>query len=105
MRVATKNMHGRRDATMILVCYRHGLRVSELVGLEWGDLDFNGRFLDVRRSLQDGGRVELPKNKRIRRVDMSLQLAEELQRLKVARAKEALARGALAEGLVTPSGS
>ena len=31
--------YGQRDATMILLAYRHGLRVSELVGLRWDMLD------------------------------------------------------------------
>ena len=30
------NRHGNRDATMILVAYRHGLRASELVDLRLG---------------------------------------------------------------------
>ena len=32
---AKGNRYGHRDATMILVAYRHGLRVSELVDLRW----------------------------------------------------------------------
>ncbi len=35
MKAATGNRHGHRDATMIPVAYRHGLRVSELVDLRW----------------------------------------------------------------------
>jgi type 1 fimbriae regulatory protein FimB/type 1 fimbriae regulatory protein FimE len=27
--------HGQRDATLIMLAYRHGLRVSELVNLCW----------------------------------------------------------------------
>ena len=30
---------GHRDATMILVAYRHGLRASEVCGLEWHQVD------------------------------------------------------------------
>jgi len=30
------NRYGHRDATMILVTYRHGLRAAELVDLRWG---------------------------------------------------------------------
>src|SRR5215813_149739 len=46
-RVVRSPIH--RDATMILVCYRHGLRVSELVGLEWSQVDSNAANLHVRR--------------------------------------------------------
>jgi integrase len=77
----------------VLRALRTGLRFGELVGLQWGDFDFNGGFIDIRRSVGDGGRVELPRNKRIRRIDMSRQLADELQRLKAERAREALVKG------------
>ena len=30
-----------RDATMILVAFRHGLRVSELCSLTWDQIDFS----------------------------------------------------------------
>ena len=42
--------YGHRDATMILVAYRHGLRVSELVDLRWDQVDFEGARLHVRRA-------------------------------------------------------
>jgi len=41
--------HGLRDSTMILVAYRHGLRVSELVDLTWDRIDFNQAELFVER--------------------------------------------------------
>ena len=44
------NRHGHRDTTMLLVAYRHGLRASELCGLEWSQVDFNGATLHVRRA-------------------------------------------------------
>jgi type 1 fimbriae regulatory protein FimB/type 1 fimbriae regulatory protein FimE len=37
---AGKNRYGHRDATMVLVAYRHGLRASELVTLRWDAIDF-----------------------------------------------------------------
>src|SRR5262249_10421414 len=46
---AKKNRWGDRDATMILVAYRHGLRVSELVDLCWDQIDFATGNLHVRR--------------------------------------------------------
>jgi integrase len=41
--------YGARDRTMLLVAYRHGLRVSELVDLRWDDVDFSAARLHVRR--------------------------------------------------------
>ena len=32
---AKGNRHGQRDATMILIGYRHGLRASEVCELQW----------------------------------------------------------------------
>jgi site-specific recombinase XerD len=49
IKAASKNRHGHRDATMLLVCYRHGLRASELVGLEWTQVDFQAANIHVRR--------------------------------------------------------
>jgi integrase len=43
------NRNGHRDATMILVAFRHGLRASELVDLRWDQVDFGGGVLHVRR--------------------------------------------------------
>ena len=34
--------HPKRDSTLILMAYRHGLRVSELVALRWEQIDFTG---------------------------------------------------------------
>src|SRR5262245_19981338 len=46
---AKANRWGHRDATMILIAYRHGLRASELVDLRWDQIDFTAATLAVRR--------------------------------------------------------
>ena len=46
---AKDNRYGHRDATMILVAYRHGLRASEICDLRWEQIDFNSATLHVRR--------------------------------------------------------
>jgi integrase len=49
---AKQNRYGHRDATMVLLAYRHGLRASELCDLRWDQLDFNRAVLHVRRVKQ-----------------------------------------------------
>lgn len=41
--------HGQRDSAMILVSYRHGLRVSELVSLKWSQIDLESGYIHVVR--------------------------------------------------------
>ena len=42
--------HGHRDATMIMLAYRHGLRVSELIALRWDHVDLKQGTLLVNRN-------------------------------------------------------
>jgi site-specific recombinase XerD len=41
--------YGHRDATMILIAYRHGLRASELCDLQWHPLELTRGRLRVRQ--------------------------------------------------------
>jgi integrase len=50
MKVAREGRHGQRDATLILIAYRHGLRASEICDLEWSQVEFcRNATLHVRR--------------------------------------------------------
>ncbi len=52
MEAAKRNRYGHRDATMVLVAYRHGLRASEVVDLRWAQVEFKTATLHVRRVKQ-----------------------------------------------------
>jgi type 1 fimbriae regulatory protein FimB/type 1 fimbriae regulatory protein FimE len=41
--------HRLRDSTMILLSYRHGLRISELVTLKWSQIDLEQGYVHVLR--------------------------------------------------------
>lgn len=41
--------YGQRDAAMILLAYRHALRVSELIALRWSQIDLKQGLIYVRR--------------------------------------------------------
>jgi integrase len=49
MEAAKGNRHAHRDATIILVAYRHGLRASEICDLRWDQIDFTSATLHVHR--------------------------------------------------------
>ena len=49
MDAARQNRHGPRDAAMILVAFRHGLRAAELVDLRWDQVELETAQLHVRR--------------------------------------------------------
>ena len=68
-----RGRYGHRDATMILIAYRHGLRVGELCALRWDQVDFGQGFLHVARlkhgvpSVHPLGGEELRALRRLRR--------------------------------------
>src|SRR5262249_23763577 len=50
MKVAGDNRDGHRDATMVLIAYRHGLRPVEACGLKWDNLDLDQAKMHVSRA-------------------------------------------------------
>jgi integrase len=50
IKVAKGNRWGQPDATMILIGFRHGLRVSELCGLQWSSIAFETGTMHIRRA-------------------------------------------------------
>jgi integrase len=46
---AKAGRYGKRDAAMILLMYRHGLRVAEVCALRWDQVDFKAKQLYVTR--------------------------------------------------------
>jgi type 1 fimbriae regulatory protein FimB/type 1 fimbriae regulatory protein FimE len=46
---ASVGRYGHREGTLLMLAYRHGLRVSELVSLRWDAVDLKAGLLHVRR--------------------------------------------------------
>ena len=50
MKEARQGRYGHRDATLILIAFRHGLRAVEICDLEWSQVEFGrSAALHVRR--------------------------------------------------------
>jgi integrase len=59
-------VHYPRHYPLFLCALRTGTRMGELIGLKWGDIEFNGQFIEVRQSIVRS-RVTSPKNHKTRR--------------------------------------
>jgi integrase len=88
----------RRHGPMLMTAVYTGLRLGELLGVTWDDVDFDAGFLRVRKQLgRDGTRVEPKTPQAVRDVVLTKQLASTL------REHKARSRHSLAGDLVFPS--
>jgi len=70
--------HYPEHYVLFLLLARTGMRIGEALALQWADIDFNGRFIEVKKSLVRG-QISTPKSGKSRRVDMSKQLTASLK--------------------------
>jgi integrase len=67
---------------IFFVAVRTGLRTGELLGLKWNDINFEERYLEVNRSFYHKTKsYGPPKNKKVRRVDLTPATVEVLREL------------------------
>jgi integrase len=76
---------------LFLCAVRTGMRMGELLALQWGDIDWQSRFIDVHRNYTHW-KITTPKSGESRRVDMSRELAQALKDLQTEQQIEAAAR-------------
>jgi integrase len=69
--LAAAAKHARRYYALFLLAVRAGLRLSELFGLKWQDIDLATRTVRVERQYRDGREVDRTKRNKVRDVDLS----------------------------------
>jgi integrase len=75
-----RNAASEQDAAIFAVASYAGLRLGELRGLQWQDLDFTDRLIHVRRSYVRGG-FKHPKSGKVRSAPMADQVIPVLDKL------------------------
>jgi integrase len=87
--IVAAQTHGPQTHAIVLLGGDAGLRCGEIIGLEWGDVDFGKRQLCVQRS-EWRRHVTAPKGGRLRYVPMTRRLASVLNGLRHARGRRVL---------------
>ena len=87
-----KKRYPRTYYPLFLTAIRTGMRIGEILALQWGDVDWRGGFIEVRRNSYFG-KIDTPKNGKTRRVDMSDQLAAVLKEHRHHQSADALKKG------------
>jgi integrase len=98
----TAKEHSPKFYPIFLTALRTGMRQGEILRLQWGDIDWNGKFIEIRRASWNRI-VTTPKSGKSRRVDMSDQLAQALSEHRLALTRSALKKGRPMSEWVFPS--
>jgi len=78
----------------LFLCALHtGMRSGELAGIQWPDIDWHGKFLEVHRQVVRGEVTDLKTKNGRRKVDLSDDLLEALSNLRRQMQEEAMRKG------------
>ena len=84
--------HFLGEYPLFLLLARTGVRIGEALAVQWDDVDFAGRCIEIKRSIVRG-RISKPKNGKTRRVDMSQHLADTMKAYRLECKKKGLKSG------------
>jgi integrase len=90
-------------STFILCGLRTGLRLGELIALQWSDIDWRARTVLVQRNFTHGTLVDSPKNGHNRNVDLTPQTITALRLLRRQLHREFFQHGLPRPELIFPS--
>src|SRR3954471_7220965 len=76
-----RGARSKPDAVLYLTAAFTGLRLGELLSLRWGDVDYAGEAVRVRRSYNVHGGLGTPKSGKVRSVPMVVDVAQALAEL------------------------
>src|ERR1700722_12915217 len=68
LNAARKNRHGLRDYLLVLITFRHALRVSEAVNLKWSQIDFSEGKIFVEREKNGDASVHFLEGEELRKL-------------------------------------
>ena len=107
-RAFLESARGDRFEALYVLAVTAGLRVGELLGLKWDDVDLDAGTLSVRRTLSEarsGKILELPKNGKGRNIRLTSQAVEALKAHRKRQHEERLSLGTLWQdsGLIFPA--
>lgn len=100
--IETAKAHPPRHHALFITAFNTGARQGELIALQYGDIDWKGNFIEIKRSMWDRITVT-PKSGKSRRVDKSDSLAAVLTAHRKAIAEESLRAGRRMPEWVFPS--
>ena len=90
---AAKEYQDGRFYPHFLMLLRTGLRIGELLGLQWNDFDFENRQVLIQRHMVEAVPVDKTKNGTTRTVDMTPHLTETLKTFQREQMKKSLKAG------------
>ena len=73
----------QKDKVLLITAVLTGAREGELIGLQWGDVDWLNSQLHIRRSFNRGKFMEPKSNASRRKIDLARELVQRIEEVEI----------------------
>ena len=89
-----KRLEGHTAWYVVMISLHTGMRIGEVYGLTWDDIDFDTQVISVQRNVVRGNRIDTPKRKKsIRKIPFGDTLAQVLHDMRIKQQEDELRLG------------